>query len=241
MLMNEKCVSFPLSIDATVMKLIALIAMTVDHIGYFILPEMPELRIAGRLAYPIFAYMIVEGCEHTKNKLRYFLNVLGVGLVCSVASFLAEGSLYQSIMITFACAILLIFAVKYVEATSRLGGTLRADAAKLAAVLITVLVYCIASGKITPDLQVDYGFLGIATPVLAALGQSKLQRLLLFAVGLTLLAWSMGGVQIFSLSALCLLALYNGRRRCGVSFAKGFFYAYYPLHLVVIYGIAQMT
>ncbi len=241
MLMNEKCFSFPLSIDATVMKFIALVAMTVDHIGYFILPDVAELRILGRLAYPIFAYMIVEGCEHTKNKLRYFLNVLGVGLVCSVASFWTEGSLYQSIMITFACAILLIFVMKYVEATSRLGGTLQADAAKLAAVVVTVLVYCFASGKITPGLQVDYGFLGIATPVLVALGQSRLQRLLLLGVGLTLLAVSMGGVQIFSLASLCLLALYNGRRRRGASLTKGFFYAYYPLHLAVIYGIAQMT
>lgn len=241
MLMNEKCVSFPLSINATVMKLIALIAMTVDHIGYFILPEMAELRIVSRLAYPIFAYMIVEGCEHTKNKLRYFLNVLGVGLVCSAASFWAEGSLYQSIMITFACAILLIFAIKHVVAASRIGCTLRADAAKLAAVLLTVLVYCLASGKITPGLQVDYGFLGIATPVLAALGQSRLQRLLLLGVGLALLSFSMGGVQIFSLAALCLLALYNGRRRYGAGIAKGVFYAYYPLHLAVIYGIAQMT
>lgn len=241
MLTNEKCFNFPLAIDATVLKLIALVAMTVDHIGYFILPEIAELRIVGRLAYPIFAFMIVEGCEHTQNKLRYFLNVLGVGLVCSAASFWTEGSLYQSIMITFACAILLIFAMKHVVDAARFGCTLRADGAKLVAVLLTVLVYCLASGKITPDLQVDYGFLGIATPVLAALGQSRLQRLLLLGVGLTLLAFSMGGVQIFSLAALCLLALYNGRRRSSIGLTKGFFYAYYPLHLAVIYGIAQIT
>ena len=53
------------------LKIIALIAMTIDHIGLQFLPHVTILRIIGRLAFPIFAYMIAEGCLHTRNRRRY--------------------------------------------------------------------------------------------------------------------------------------------------------------------------
>lgn len=238
MLINERASGLSFSIDATSLKIIALIAMTIDHIGYFLLPEITELRVLGRLAYPIFAYLLVEGCEHTHNKWRYFFSVFGVGLVCSVGSYLADGSLYQSIMITFALSILMIYTLKYVAYVSRRGDTVRADAAKLGAMALVVLMYALGSGKFVSELVVDYGFLGIVTPALIALGRSRTQRLLLLGAGLLLLAVELGGVQIFALAAVLLLGAYSGRRGDGVS--KSFFYAYYPLHLAIIAGIARV-
>ena len=47
------------------LKLFAVIVMTIDHIGAVLYPSVLWLRIVGRLAYPIFAYMIAEGCAHT--------------------------------------------------------------------------------------------------------------------------------------------------------------------------------
>ena len=58
------------------LKLFALVVMTVDHIGALLLPQYSVLRIIGRLAFPIFAYMIAEGCAHTSSRLRYFLTIL---------------------------------------------------------------------------------------------------------------------------------------------------------------------
>ena len=55
------------------LKLIAAFAMLLDHVGILLFPQIRLLRILGRLAYPIFAFMIAEGCRYTKNKLRYFL------------------------------------------------------------------------------------------------------------------------------------------------------------------------
>ena len=49
------------------LKLIALVTMTLDHIGVVLFPQAQWLRIVGRLAFPIFAYMIAEGCRHTAN------------------------------------------------------------------------------------------------------------------------------------------------------------------------------
>ena len=104
-----KTVSTRVGLDATVLKLIGVVTMTIDHIGYILFPKLALLRIIGRLAYPIFAYLIAEGCTYSRHKMKYFLSVLGIGLPCSVASYWAERSLYQSIMITFACSIGLIF------------------------------------------------------------------------------------------------------------------------------------
>ena len=104
-----RTVSTRAGLDATVLKLIGVVTMTIDHIGYILFPKLALLRIIGRLAYPIFAYLIAEGCAYSRHKTKYFLSVLGTGLPCSVASYWAERSLYQSIMITFACSIGLIF------------------------------------------------------------------------------------------------------------------------------------
>ena len=54
------------------LKLIAAFTMLLDHVGILLFPQIRLLRILGRLAYPIFAFMIAEGCRYTKNKLRYF-------------------------------------------------------------------------------------------------------------------------------------------------------------------------
>jgi hypothetical protein len=52
------------------LKLIAAGAMLADHVGLMFFPEAELLRIIGRLAFPIFAFMIAEGCKYTRNKLR---------------------------------------------------------------------------------------------------------------------------------------------------------------------------
>ena len=92
------------------LKVIALIAMTIDHIGMQIFKEYRIFRIIGRIAFPIFAYMIAEGCRYTKSKKKYLQAVAISATVCQVAYFLALNSLYQCILVTFLLSILLIFA-----------------------------------------------------------------------------------------------------------------------------------
>ena len=224
-------VKSPVSLDATALKCIGLVTMTVDHIGYILFPNVILLRVVGRLAYPIFAYLIAEGCTYSRHKAKYFLSVLVTGLLCSIASYGAEQSLYQSIMITFACAIGLIFLLERAMVRKRalwigLFG---------AALTVCFLLFQI---RIIPDLQTDYGFLGIVTPLLAWLGRGKGGKILGLTVGLCLITLEMGGIQGFSLLALLFLLLYNGKR--GKYQWKHFFYLYYPLHLAVLYAIAQL-
>ena len=63
-----KTVSTRVGLDATVLKLIGVVTMTIDHIGYILFPKLALLRIIGRLAYPIFAYLIAEGCTYSRHK-----------------------------------------------------------------------------------------------------------------------------------------------------------------------------
>ena len=91
------------------LKLIAAFAMLLDHAGILLFPRVRMLRILGRLAYPIFAYMIAQGCHYTRNKLRYFLMVFGLGAVCQLVYYFASGDTYLNILLTFSLSILLIY------------------------------------------------------------------------------------------------------------------------------------
>ena len=63
-------------VTGSTLKLIAIITMTIDHVGAVIFPDYQILRIIGRIAFPIFAYCIAVGCIYTKNIGKYALRVL---------------------------------------------------------------------------------------------------------------------------------------------------------------------
>ena len=222
--------------NATRLKVIGIVSMTIDHIGYFLFPQMTILRIIGRLAYPIFAYMIAEGCRYTRNKMRYFCTVLAIACVCSVATYFAERSLYQSIFTTFSCAMILIFSL-----TAAKEATERAEKIfwGVCTMMLVFLYFAVFQLWMIPGLETDYGFLGIITPVLVWLGRSKAEKLTGLTLGLCLLSAELGTVQFFSLAAVILLYFYNGER--GNHSLKWVFYAYYPLHIAVLYGISQIV
>ena len=93
------------------LKLIAMITMTIDHVGMVIFPGVMILRIIGRLAFPIYAFMIAEGCRYTRNRRRYFLTMAGVGAGCQVVYYIVDSSLYQCVLVTFSLSLLIIFAL----------------------------------------------------------------------------------------------------------------------------------
>ena len=216
------------------LKIIALIAMTVDHIGKFLFPDIALLSVIGRLAYPIFGYFIAEGYFYTRNKTRYFAMVFGVGAICQLVYFVTERSLYQCIMITFSLSILLMCAFDNMQKKKSL-------ISALLAVSVTVAVYFIA--EILPGIfnstgfGIDYGFWGIVFPALIYLANGWGFKLGITVAGLMPLAMSIGGIQWFSYLAIPLVAMYNGKR--GKLRMKYLFYIYYPLHLAVIYLIGM--
>ena len=222
--------------NATKLKVIGIVSMTIDHIGYFLFPQVTFLRVIGRLAYPIFAYMIAEGCIYTRNKARYFCTVLAIACACSVVTYFAERSLYQSIFTTFSCAILLIFALDAAVKTAE-----RAEKIfwSICAAVLVFLYFAVFQLRMIPGFETDYGFLGVITPVLVWLGRSKAEKLSGLTVGLFLLSAELGTVQFCSLAAVALLYFYNGKR--GNHSLKWAFYGYYPLHIAALYAVAQIA
>ena len=99
------------------LKLIALISMTLDHVGLQLFPDVVLLRILGRLALPIFAYMIAEGCRHTRSRKKYLGRMVLLAALCQAVYFFAMGSLYQCILVTFSLSIVLIYAIDNAHTT----------------------------------------------------------------------------------------------------------------------------
>lgn len=222
-----------ISLSGNQLKIIALIAMTLDHVGVQLLPNVLLLRIIGRLSFPIFTYMIAEGCLYTRSRMRYFAGMAALAAVCQGVYFFAMGSLYMSVLVSFCLSILLIYAIDY----GRRGGIRWAVPllALGAVAFLTILLPRLLPGT---DYAVDYGFFGVLLPVFVYLGTSRKDKFALLSAGLILLSRTLGTIQWFSLLALIPLYFYNGTR--GARKLKYLFYVYYPAHLVMIHGIAML-
>ena len=119
------------------LKLLALFAMTCDHVGLQLLPQFIILRIIGRLAAPLFAYMIAEGCRYTHDRGRYLGRLLGMAALCQIAYFAAMRSLYQCIFVTFSLSVCLIYALDSAVRRRTPVSVLSAAAAVAAVVFVT--------------------------------------------------------------------------------------------------------
>lgn len=232
-------------LNGNILKFIAALSMLIDHIGVIFFPRLQILRIIGRLALPIFAFMIAQGCKYTKNKLRYFFSVFTLAFACQTVYFLYNGDTYMNVLITFSLSIIIIYALQNFKNT-----LFRAEsqAKKVSAALLLILSV-VAVFILNIFFEIDYGFPGCMLAVFASMMQmpenapEKLKKLDclpihvgLMALGLIALAIASGKSQPFSLLAIPLLLLYSGKR--GKMKTKYFFYIFYPSHLAVLEAIS---
>ena len=212
------------------LKLIAAVAMLLDHAGLLLFPHMKLLRILGRLAYPIFAYMIAEGCRYTRNKLRYFLLLFGLGAACQLVYYFFSGDTYLNILLTFSASVLLIYALQAAWESKKALWSAVFAAGVLAAAGLDMLA------------TIDYGFWGIMVPVMVSFAHvrkfPRWAEVAILGLGLILLGAEYGAQQYYALLSLPLLLRYSGRR--GKGNRKYFFYVFYPLHLMLLQGIAML-
>ena len=221
-------------INGNVLKLIAVISMTIDHMGLMLFNDNLIMRCIGRLAFPIFGFMIAEGCFYTKNKLRYFLRVFILGILCQAVYFVEDRSLYLGILITFSFSIATIFAYKNAFEKERI----EIPAALLFVLMLVVdVMVCVLFPILFKNsgFYVDYGIFGVLFPLLAYIGRGKSYGIWLMTAGLALVSMTLMWYQWFCLAALVLIELYSGER--GKKGSKYFFYIYYPAHLAAIWLI----
>lgn len=230
-------------LSASTLKLLACLFMFIDHVGVILFPGVPILRIIGRLAYPIFAFFIAEGCRHTSNKLRHFLSVFALGFVCQTVYVIYSGIWFLNILLTFSMSIPLVYLMQYCAAKKNAAWYCIFTAALAAVFVLTCYV------------DFDYGFAGMIAPLFAAapdcFGIGFKQdtkdahavlsvKLGFFAIGimLTCINALIGPIQMFALLSIPMLAMYSGRP--GSKKLKYFFYIFYPLHLLLIEATAML-
>ena len=214
------------------LKIFAMIAMFLDHLGLQIFPKIYFLRVIGRLAFPIFAYMIAEGCKYTRNRTKYLGVIATFGIIFQIVYFVAMRSLYQGVLITFSLSIILIYLIDNFLKNKKV----------LNAIYILVVVGIILFANLyLPgvlkrfEFRIDYRIPGILMPVLIYYSKGKIMKLIMVSLMLLWLAFIVRGFQWYGFLTIPLLWLYNERR--GKVNLKYMFYIFYPTHLVLIYII----
>lgn len=229
--------------------MIAAALMLIDHVGVILLPQLLILRIIGRLSFPIFAFMIAEGCRYTKNKARYFFVMFGIGAVCQAVMFAYNRSLEMSVLITFSLSLLLIFAFQWLKEELFCA---QAHAGRLLGKILLFSALLCGVGILGVYVDLDYGAAGAILPLFAVLlhppkhtPNTHLHKIddprlhaTVMSLGMLLLALDNGAIQFWSFLALPLLFLYSGKR--GKWPLKYFFYVFYPAHLLLLQSISWM-
>lgn len=100
----------------TAIKIVALICMTIDHIGTFIPGSPFFFRVIGGLSAPLFLFCLVEGYNHTSNKRRYVFSFYLFGLVMAIINAAINSTyatyLTNNIFTTFFCILFLVYLVQ---------------------------------------------------------------------------------------------------------------------------------
>ena len=209
--------------------------MLLDHVGLSFFPRMEIFRIIGRLAFPIFAYMIAEGCTYTKNRKKYLGIILSMAIVFQLFYFVFMDDLYQGILVTFSLSIIIIFATDIL-----IKGKGIIKRISMIPILAAVLFFGLACPEIfkSEGFAIDYNAWGIFLPVLIYYAPNKFWKIAFTGIIIVAMAIISRPLQWWALLTIPLFILYNGKR--GKAKMKYFFYIFYPLHLVAIYGIMTL-
>ena len=247
--------------SALTLRILACLFMLLDHIGYCLGGSHPlylPFRCIGRLAFPIFVFLIVNGFRHTSNRPRYALRLalfavisqVPFALFCDQKTYFSNGNVFVTLLI---CLLVLwatdalrrqkwlkwfsflpslaVFALYYF-------GLLHSDYGSKA-ILMTMTFYLFEGKHILTAAGV---LASVYNGRLISLGFAALHLLQGRDVSLTPLSrWEWA--QLCSLAALVPIFLYNGekgRSPKSPAAAKGGqlgFYLFYPVHLLLLWAL----
>lgn len=233
------------------LKLIAVLSMILDHVGYLLVglgiigglpkgsPQLDTwiavyngLRAIGRMAFPIFCFLLTEGFAHTGDRKRYAFR-LGLFALISEVPFdlmLLQSPVdwrAQNVFVTLFLGLLMMMALEELERR------LDAQAAPVAQLLV-IAGFCVLAWA----AKSDYSYWGIMLIALFYWFRQERTRQLLF--GYLWLQFVETGLasKIGLAVGFLTIFLYNGRR--GRRKIQAFFYWFYPVHLLILYGIYRL-
>ncbi len=230
-----------------VLKVIALVTMIIDHTGAAFQPYMDTyyLRVIGRIAFPIFIYLVAEGCRHTRDIKKYMLRLFVFGLISEIPFDLIvfhqtfnNPNLfnwnYQNIYFTLFLGVLTIYLGQIIQKhiTNQALSTLAKGVA-------VILCLWIAIFLVVPD----YGWIGVLGVYLIYVQKTQARRAIALAfVVMTIYfvpSMSANLYLVFALIPCALVMFYNGKP--GKYRLKWLFYAAYPIHLFLLYIIVNVV
>ena len=231
-------------------RLIAMGAMLCDHLWVALVQGNDWLTYIGRIAFPLFAFLLVEGFFRTSSRPRYLARLLLFAVISEVPfNLMHSGRLldpsYQNVLWTLALGLGAMWAIQLVR--MRLNNTVTTGAATVLAAL--------AAMYIADRLLSDYFGFGILTVLLfyttRSLRYAKMGQLLgMIWINVVLMSgvsvdWLLGGqpirfpLQSFALLSLLLIWKYNGRRGPDSPLLQYVSYGFYPAHLLVLALLAM--
>ena len=246
-ILSDKKRSFGLSSFS--LHILAMVFMLMDHMWATVVPGNLWLNCVGRLAFPMFAFMLVEGYHRSRSVRKYMLRLLIFAIVSEVPfDLMVSGSLLypfcQNVMWTLLLGLGTIYLI------DRLIGD-RQSLIRLLAVFGSVAV----SVTLATVLMLDYYGCGILTVLTFYIfrGDKRLPRLgQLICLGIINLGLIGGPVipvsflglsfdfpqQGLALLSLVFIWLYNGSQGPHGKAVKYSFYIFYPLHMLILGLIA---
>lgn len=240
---------FSLEITSAGLHILAMALMLCDHAWATVVPGNDWMNCVGRLAFPIFAFMIVEGYFHTRSVKKYILRMLIFALISEIPfNLMVAGGLFypyhQNVLWTFLISLLVIHGNEKAKATGKRW-------LEIAAGVGTVLLGVVAAAL----TMVDYHHAGVLMVLVfyCFRGRAWWHRL----VQLVLLWWIntevLGGIgsefvlmgrrfflarQSFAVLALIPIWLYRGKQGYHSKWFQYLCYGFYPAHLLIL-GILQ--
>ena len=239
--------------NSRLIKIIAVVAMTVDHVGVLLFPEIDALRIIGRIAMPLFCLLIAFGVTKTRNPLKYFLRLfvfaVAVQIGFTIFNTITSGNsgynetwnVFFTLAFGVAAAWLLGTCIKIATDKSEmpLGRFVQMAASFMGAAALVLAAQL---------LPFDYGSAGVLLVVLfyLALRHSVLAMKITAAAALAVFnlvlcfAYVPWPVQWWSFLALPFVWLFTDKKLKISPIEKYAFYIYYPLHFAVIYLVGSL-
>ena len=217
---------------------IALMSMIVDHAGLALFPDIGLFRCIGRLSFPIYCFLLVQGYLHTRSIRAYGRRLLLVAILSEIPFDLLifgriTSPMEQNVLFSLLLGLIALYAADLLHENP-----LHASAAILA------LCMCAMAAN------VSYGWLSIALCLcMRYAGKSRLRlaagsggTLALYTLSLMLSGVTTSWVQVSlcALLALIPLLLYNGKRGAHHPALTFLFYAAYPLHIAALVVIRAM-